>query len=133
MAKYKLFESAYVGDTYVRADARTPAIIEVDEEVEPSRTWQPIDKAAESAQRKLLEQDYDTLPEPVRKSHPNKEKWVEAQRPKSEEDTAKATAKPAVKVITEQESPTEDEKPKTTHVIAKPRGGDKPGDKASPL
>lgn len=123
MAKYKLFESAFVGETFIRAEPTRPAVIRLDDDVEPSRSWTPLDKAAESAQKKLLESDYDGLPEAEKKGT-SKEKWVDTRRSRKEGE-APVAAKIAVQILSEAEGfsdALESEGGKTEVTINRPGG-----------
>lgn len=53
MAKYKLTKSAYVGGQYYEASATQPVVVEVGDDVTPSRTWEALDDAARAALGRL--------------------------------------------------------------------------------
>lgn len=64
MAKYQIKESVYVridgAEEYFKADPQDPQIIDVPDDTEPGSRWIPLDDAAKSAKKKLLE--YRALP-----------------------------------------------------------------------
>jgi hypothetical protein len=49
MAKYQIFDPAFVHGKYFEASVRNPQEIEVGDDVEPSTRWKPIDDAALAA------------------------------------------------------------------------------------
>lgn len=49
MAFFRLDRPAWVHGTYYAASAQTPIVIEVPDELKPSRTWEPCDGPATAA------------------------------------------------------------------------------------
>lgn len=53
MARYQTTAPFYVNGEYHDADVRNPLPFELADDVEPSRKWIPLDKAAQEALRRL--------------------------------------------------------------------------------
>lgn len=53
MAKYLIDRPAYVNGLYVFAELGNPAIVVFEDSVVPSRSWRPLDKAAQAQLLKL--------------------------------------------------------------------------------
>ncbi|HTP25405.1 MAG TPA: hypothetical protein VMK12_07055 [Anaeromyxobacteraceae bacterium] len=61
MAKYQISQPAFINGTHYDASVAAPAVITLPDDTPPSRTWIPLDEAADKAQAKLAE--YDALPQ----------------------------------------------------------------------
>jgi hypothetical protein len=53
MAKYRLTSSAYVEGAHTFATPQYPVILELEDDIPPSRTWEPLDEGAVKALAKL--------------------------------------------------------------------------------
>lgn len=60
MAKYQIFEPAFVAGQYYVATRENPETVVLADEEEPSRKWVPLDDGAKAAQKRLA--DFDALP-----------------------------------------------------------------------
>lgn len=67
MARYLIKQSAYVNGEHIQADVRDPVVREFPDEMAPSEKWEPMDKGAQVALKKLAHTRLDNLPEEVRK------------------------------------------------------------------